>query len=100
MVNRRIRSVFLFLTPERSCRGHGARCPASQPDARLTEKEVGKMITLTSGWMHDHHRHPGLCLLELRPHFSLAVPDPFARGLVVSDLAEAGILVQEHSDPV
>ncbi|MFP5366448.1 MAG: hypothetical protein ACLGIS_06270, partial [Actinomycetes bacterium] len=35
--------VFLFLTPERSCRGRGARCRSGLPDGSgRAEKEVGK----------------------------------------------------------
>ncbi len=52
VVNGRIHGVFLFLTPVRL-----ARVPArvARPVSRSygrTEKEVGKMITLTRGWMY------------------------------------------------
>jgi len=46
-----IHSVFLFLTPERLA---GVTARVARPVSRSygrTEKEVGKMNTLTSGWM-------------------------------------------------
>ena len=72
--NCRIRSVFLFLTPERLA---GVTARVARPVSRSygrTEKEVGKMmITLTSGWMYTATATPA----------SFAVPRPNV-GLTVS----------------
>ncbi|MET1064731.1 MAG: hypothetical protein ABWX85_07145, partial [Arthrobacter sp.] len=52
LVRQRIHGVFLFLTPGRPA---GVEARVARPVSRshgITEKEVGKMITLTSGWMY------------------------------------------------
>lgn len=58
VANGHIHDVFLFLTPERLA-GVTARVarPVSRSHGR-TEKEVGKMITLTRGWMYTFTATP------------------------------------------